>query len=1455
MLTKRFSRNVALLTMMLGAILARPALAAPADTATTVASSPNPSTAGTSVNITATVTSGTAGIDGTVTVTVDGTPVGSNPVTTAGKSVTSAPVPFTFATAGAHTVEADFTATVPANFNNSAGTLVQLVKSTTSFSAFTASPAGSSTYGQSVTFSATITGSFGNPTGTVQFQANGNAIGPPVSLAASGGVSGIASYTTSALPAGSAYAISGVYSGDTYNSGSTGTLSGGYTVNKDNTNVSTPTSSSPTSTLGQTVTISAIVSAATGGASAPTGTVTFSDGTFNATAPVTSGGLASISTSALTVGSHSLKATYNGDSNFNTATSAALTQTVSRATPTVALTSSPNPSIFNSSVTFTATVSGGGLGTPTGSVVFTVDGVAKPAAALSAGVATLSLSTLAVGNHNVTASYSGDTNFSPADSNGLTQIVNGGAASTTNLTSAPNPSDFGTSVTFTATVAGTGGTPGGQVTFKDTFNGSTNNIGTGTLDGTGTATFTTSTLAVGSHTITAVYAGDSTFTGSASSPLTQTVNQAANTTVIISSSPSAAFGDSVTFTATVNGTSSVPTGTITFSDGATSIGSAQLTPTGFPDEASTTFTTSLLAVGVHTITAAYGGDINNGSSSSSLTQTITQATPTVTIATDINPSTLNQTVTFTATIAAINGVQPTGTAQFQDNGTDIGSPQNVSGGQATLPIQTLAVGAHTIKAVYSGDTTYTTASGSLTQTVSAAASTTKVTADINPSPFNSTVTFTVTVTGPGATPTGTVAVLDGGVQIGTGALGADGKAAVAITGLAVGVHSITASYSGDTNFGTSASAPPLAETVNKGATAVALASSANPSNFSDTVKFTATVTAPGGGGTPSGSVTFMDGSTPIGNTNLDATGIASFQTAALTAGTHKITAVYSSDSKFAAATSTILSQVVNQSASSVSISSSVNPSAYRQAITYTVTVIGKVTPTGTVTFLDDGKAITDAANPANVAPSGVSGQASASFTFPGLTVGKHTITAMYSGDSSNGSGAQSLTQNVSQTTATVSVSSNNTQPASGDAIVFTAKVTVPSGGASPTGTIQFQDGATKIGTPQTLVSGQATLTISSLSVGTHTINAVYSGDGNYSAQQGSLAQTVFDRSTTITTISPSHLLVPGSLRPSLGTVIKTSDPQVLTITGTGFAPGATVLFKNQTPGATLPIDGQRLTPDATPVTDSHGVSTLTVTVPPALAATAGIVSIEVDNPSPQPSKVPGVFSGYPINPVQAIQTIQIGSSAYLRMISLPYDYTGISPYAVLEGVQLTTSSAKAYDPDLNNLLGVTLFSDATLLPLYHWDPQQGRYLATVSQGTGLTPDNLQLILGQAFWAVGSQPSAALIGVMRLGTPAAYNPSGIPLQQGWNMVGDPFPTDAAMASLQVLYQGATLPFYGSGSGVSNGIVSPIFWSYEQNSSGAAGYQINYDGLTGHQTLRAYEGYWVYCYQPCTLLVTK
>jgi hypothetical protein len=227
-------------------------------------------------------------------------------------------------------------------------------------------------------------------------------------------------------------------------------------------------------------------------------------------------------------------------------------------------------------------------------------------------------------------------------------------ATTTAVTSSANPATVGQSVTLTATVTpASGSNPTGTVTFLD----GTTSLCAGTVSA-GVATCTTSALIAGSHSITAVYPGDTNFSASTSAAITITVNPVAviaTTTTLTASATSAVSGTSLTFTATVSPASgtTTPAGTVTFADGTTTLGTVTLVAGG------AAYTNSALAVGSHTITAAYSGATTfSASTSASLPVTImAPVTPGFTLALSATSSTVTHgsPASTTVTVASVGG--------------------------------------------------------------------------------------------------------------------------------------------------------------------------------------------------------------------------------------------------------------------------------------------------------------------------------------------------------------------------------------------------------------------------------------------------------------------------------------------------------------------------------------------------------------------------------------------------------------------------------------------------------------------------------------------------------------------------------------------------------------------------------------------------------------------------------
>jgi hypothetical protein len=418
-----------------------------------------------------------------------------------------------------------------------------------------------------------------------------------------------------------------------------------------------------------------------------------------------------------------------------------------------------------------------------------------------------------------------------------------------------------------------------------------------------------------------------------------------------------------------------------------------------------------------------------------------------------------------------------------------------SSGVATFTfsnLQMTTAGTYTLTATSSS---LTSATSTLTVQESTA---TSLASGSNPSLSGVPVTFTVIVTPAfSGIPTGSVIFKDGATIIGTGTLNASGVATFTTLSLPPGQHSITAAYGGDTNDAASTSAP-LTQTVQQNTT-TALSALPNPALPGGTVTLTVTVTA-SVSGTPTGTVTFKDGTTTLGTVTLNASAVATFSTTTLAVASHSITAVYSGDSINLASTSSVVNEIVQENIS-ISLASSMNPVLTGTALTFTTTVTGSApsTPTGTITF-KDGAAILGSA-PLNA--SGI-----ATFSSPALSPGQHSITAVYSGDALNLPATSGVfTETVQQNTSTTLVSSANSS-FSGASVTFTAAVTTSVSG-TPTGTVTFKDEGATLGTGQLNASGFATYAASALSVASHTITAVYSGDAlNLTSTSAPFTQTV-----------------------------------------------------------------------------------------------------------------------------------------------------------------------------------------------------------------------------------------------------------------------------------------------------------------------------------------------------------
>jgi sugar lactone lactonase YvrE len=573
-----------------------------------------------------------------------------------------------------------------------------------------------------------------------------------------------------------------------------------------NATTTTLTSNLNPSGFGQAVTLTATVT--TGAETGMlTGTVTFAVDGVAAGSPVTlnAAGVAVYATSALTVGVHTVTASYNNDPAHFPSTSTPLTQSVLEGT-VVALASSLNPSNAGAPVTFTAAVTvpaGGGNVPPDGTVVFTDGATALGNAALSAtGAASFTTSTLANGVHSIAATYLGDASSQIQGSTSTVLVQDVLVPGKVSLVSNPNPSNYGAPITFIVAVAPTGiAAATGTVNILD----GAQQIGTGTLaGGTGQTTFTTSALAVGSHSITAAYLGDSTYGASTSAAIAQVVNQAQTSTAVAAPVPNPGIaGGPVAITAVVTVTEGVstPAGTVAFTSGTATLGSATLGASG------TAAIDSTFAPGAYPIIATYSGDANNGPSvSAPYSLTVQLATTATAVAANPSPAVVESPVSFVAKVTGNGGI-PTGSVVFSADGASMGTATLDSTGVATLSYGALAPGIHSIASSYAGDANDSPSASPAVSLVVTTIPTATALGTSSTTDASAQITLVAAVVGAaGPTPTGIVTFNAGTTAIGSATLDSSGVATL-IPNLAAGTYIIVAVYSGDSIHSPSISQP------------------------------------------------------------------------------------------------------------------------------------------------------------------------------------------------------------------------------------------------------------------------------------------------------------------------------------------------------------------------------------------------------------------------------------------------------------------------------------------------------------------------------------------------------------------------------------------------------------------------------------------------------------------------
>ena len=550
---------------------------------------------------------------------------------------------------------------------------------------------------------------------------------------------------------------------------------------------------------------------------------------------------------------------------------------------TVITADTPDPSIPGQAVTVSANVSGSGA-TPTGTVSIT-GADSNCTISLSGGSGSCNVIFNSAGAKTLSGVYSGNGSYSgSSDTESHTVNSVSPTATTTTITAdTPDPSTPGQPVTVSASVSGSGVTPTGTVAIT----GADSNC-TITLSG-GTGNCNVIFNATGAKTITGTYSGDSNYTGSSDTE-SHTVSsaKAASATTITADTPDPSIpGQAVVVNVTVNGAGApTPTGTVDITGAHTN---CSILLAGGSGSCSVVFNTT----GAKTLMAVYSGDAVYSTSSGTASHTVIKASTTTTIVSDDpDPSLPGQSVVVSVSVLGA-GATPSGTVSI--TGADINCTITLSGGSGSCGgVVFNTIGDKTLTATYNGDGNYLVSTDDESHTVKNA-TTTSITVD-NPDPSvpGQAITVTVTVTGPGVTPTGTVDITGADVNCSFALGGGTGSCGIVQFNTA-GAKVLTATYNGDANYVGSTST--ATHTVNKGASITTITVD-NPDASAPNAAVLVTVTVTGAVITPTGTVGITISGVPSSCTITLSGGTGSCSVVITAAGSYTITAIYSGDGNY-----------------------------------------------------------------------------------------------------------------------------------------------------------------------------------------------------------------------------------------------------------------------------------------------------------------------------------------------------------------------------------------------------------------------------------------------------------------------------------------------------------------------------------------------------------------------------
>jgi hypothetical protein len=654
-------------------------------------------------------------------------------------------------------------------------------------------------------------------------------------------------------------------------------------------------------------------------------------------------------------------------------------------TTTTILADTPDPSNPGQTVAVSVSVAGASI-TPTGTVAIT-GADTNCTITLSGGSGSCNAIFNSAGAKILTAIYSGDvayTGSSDTESHTVSTVVT--LASTVTITAdTPDPSAPGQAVPVTATVTGSGATPTGSVFIT----GADTNCTITLSGGSGSCNVIFNT--VGTKTLAAVYGGNSTYATSSDTENHVVATAATiSTTTISADTPDPSIpGQVVSVSVNVIGSGTIPTGTVDITGADTN---CSITLSGGNGTCNVTFNTS----GSKTLTALYNGNANYIGSSDIESHSVSTglaASATTIVSTVPDPSTPGQAVVVQVTVSGAGIPTPSGTVSI--TGADTNCSILLAAGTGTCSVVFNTTGHKTLTAAYSGDGTYAPSTGTLGHTVNKGSTTITITADTpDPSAPTQPVTVSFTVIGGGYTPTGTVDITGADINCSITLSGGTGSCAVVFN--TYGPRTLTATYSGDSNYLSSTDTETHA--VGNTTTTTIYSDVTDPSEPGITVMVSFSVTGDGVI-VPTGSVTITgsdDAAPPVCAFNLPAVGgTAKGQCNVLfnTAYARTLTATYSGDGVYVGSSDTE-SHLVNKgtlSAFTVLVDNP-DPSLPNQLVTQTVVVAGLgAQPTGSV-------AVSITGQPSTCTISLVGGTGSCDVTFNASNPSPYTITYVYSGD-------------------------------------------------------------------------------------------------------------------------------------------------------------------------------------------------------------------------------------------------------------------------------------------------------------------------------------------------------------------------------------------------------------------------------------------------------------------------